>query len=76
MRSVSVVCLLITLCASTSAAAASQSHRRHAVVRTNQSVVEGSVPGLAHAPHGPRIPTARPAPLDRAYDNRYPNWGM
>jgi hypothetical protein len=75
MRSVSVLCLLIALCASTSTTAASHSHRRHAVVRTNQSVIAGPASGLAHAPHGHRIPPPRPVPLDGGHNNPYPYWG-
>lgn len=75
MRSVSILCLLFTLCASTSAGAASHSHRRHGVVRTNQSVIAGTVPGPARAPHGHRIPPPQPVPPDGGYNNPYPYWG-
>ena len=74
MRLASVLCLLMTLWASTTPAAASYSHRRHATVRTNQSAHAGPVRGSADGPHGPRIPIPPPAPPDGG--DRYPYWGM
>jgi hypothetical protein len=75
MRSVLAVGLWITLYALANAAAASHSHRRHAVVRVKQSVGVSTVPGFAYAPAGPPV-RHQPAPFEPGlYENRYPNWG-
>jgi hypothetical protein len=79
MRYILALGVLVALCGSVNAATASHAHRRHAVVRPNQSLIlSDPAAGFAYAPRGPAIqyqPTPYYNDQPSVYDNRYPNWG-
>jgi hypothetical protein len=71
MRSILALSLLVTLCGSANAATVHHPHRRHAIVRPNQSLLsQDPASAFDYAPPGPPI-HYQPSPYND-YNEPYP----